>query len=264
MSRSKRFGPPTDLLSLPLEIRIQIYDNVFEYLTSAQFEISIDVDKYASSNAGQLVPQCSRQPKCHLSLAILRCNKQIYREALPAWYNRCVFFPLADEVVIATFFGRMSDFARSNIRKIHLRPRPQKIIRRVGPQATISELLRAPSWTSTCDTISILFVALEEVYIHLHPMYGVDLGRGNGLDWIIRPLSRLRGTKKTLASIGSGSQNTKTAELVGIWNELVEKANTEAEEYTACKNRIMEGRVNWSNPYWMMKRSKLQNTQGST
>lgn len=93
-------------------------------------------------------------------------------------------------------------------------------------------------------------------------MYGIDLGRGNGMDWIIRPLFRLRGAKKTLASIGSGSQNTKTAELVGIGNELVEKAATEAAEYMACKNRILEGRVDWSSSYWMMKRSELQNAQG--
>ena len=236
---------------------MEIYEYVLGISASIQFEISINADNYASSDTGRLILQYSKRPESRLDLAILRSNKQIYREALPALYNCCVFFPLADEHVITMFFGKMSDFARSNIPRLYLRPRPQKIIRRVGPHAAISRVLRGPSWTSACDKISVLFVALEELFIHLHPMYGHDLGRGDEIDWIIRPLSRLGGVKKTLASVGNGSENTKTPDMVEKWNGLMEKADREAEEYAACRNRIMKDRESWPKVYWVMKRSKL-------
>ncbi len=255
--RCNEASTPANFLSLPFEIRLDIYEYVLGVFTSTQFEVSIDIDTYASSDTGQLILKCSKRPEFFSDLAILRSSKRIYREALPVLYGHCMFFPSADEHVIAMFFGKMSDLARSNIPRLYLRPRPQKIIRRAGPHATLSQVLRGPSWTTTCEKISVLFLALEELFIYLHPLYGYDLERGNEIDWIIRPLSRLWRTKKTLASVGNGSDNTMTYEMVELWDGLMEKADLEAEEYAACRNRIMENRENWANPYWVMKRSRL-------
>ncbi|MCJ1242294.1 hypothetical protein MMC14_010302 [Varicellaria rhodocarpa] len=254
--RSKGASPPFHFLTLPTEIRMEIYEYIFGVPTFAQLEISINLDRYTSSDTGRLTLQCSKRPEFHLELAIFRTSKHVYREALPALYNRCIFFPVADENVIEMFFGNMSDFTRLNISKLYLRPRPQKNIRRIGPRATNSQVLRGPLWTLVCEKISILFVALEELFIHLHPMYGHDLWRGDEIDWIIRPLSRLWRVEKILASVGNGSENTKTPEMVDKWKELTKKADHEAEEYAACRNRIMETRESWPNPYWVMKRSK--------
>ena len=65
---------------------------------------------------------------------------------------------------------------------------------------------------SACDILSVLFINLGELLIHLHPMYGYELGKGEEMAWIIRPLTCLHGVKKTLASIGHGSDNTMTSD----------------------------------------------------
>lgn len=249
-------------LSLPLEIRLSIYEYAFELSTSQQLQVLVSEDTIATSEAGYLVLHCTKQPKHHLSLTIFQCSKQTYREALPALYLHFAFFPIADRDVITSFFGRMSAFARSSITKLQLRPRPQKIIRRTGPSATSSKTFRGPSWMSACDILSVLFINLKELLIHLHPMYGYELGKGEELGWIIRPLTRLHGVKKTLASIGHGSEKTLKLELVTTWDELVEKADHEAEDYAMAKNKIMEDTTSWSNPYWILKRNNTFRSEG--
>ena len=245
------------LLSLPQEIRLSIYEYVFELSTSQQLQVLVSDDVIASSDAGHLVLHCTKQPKHHLSLRIFQCSKQIYREALPALYRHFDFVPVADRDVLSLFFGRMSAFARSSITKLQLRPRPQKIIRCTGPRATISKTFRSPSWMLACDILSVLFINLKEVLIHLHPMYAYELGQGEEMGWIIRPLTSLRGVKKTLASVGQGSENTMVIELVTVWDKLVKKADQEAEDYATAKYLLMEGTTSWSNPYWILKRNNV-------
>ena len=247
-------------LSLPAELRITIYECMLGITTATQFEISINADAYASADTGHLALRCSKRPESRLDLAIFRVSRQIYREALPALYTRCAFCPMADAQVITMFFGQMSDFARSNITRLHLRPRPQKMVRLLKSRASLSQVMYGPSWSPACEKILLLLVALEELFIHLHPMYGHDLGRGDEIDWIIRPLSRLRGVKKILAFVGSTNVDFKTPELVHRWNELVKRADCEAEEYMASRQRVMSHEEGWSNPYWIKKRNKLLDT----
>ena len=244
-------------LSLPGELRIDIYELILGVSTSQRLEVSINTDQYASSDTGRLVFQCSKQPDYRLDLAVFRVNKQIYRESLPILYKNCIFYPLADAPLLAVFFGPMSDFARSNILRLHLKPRPHKAVRLVGPRATLSEVMRGPSWSPACEKISVLFPDLEELLIHLHPIYGYGLGDGDQLDWIIRPLSRLQGIQKVLASVGNGSDDAKTPEMNRNWNNLVKKADSDAKEYMASRTRIMENKKGWPSPYWITKRRFL-------
>ena len=255
--RSNGPNPCSYFLCLPVEIRLTIHEYALGVSTLTQVEISVCADKYASADTGRLVLQCSKSQAFPVEPAILRTNRLIYREALPLLYNRCKFFPSADEHVIATFFGQMSNYARSRIATLHLRPRPQKIVRMVGPRAVLSQVAKGPSWAPTCANLSVQLISLEELFIHLHPMYGLALESRGDIDWIIRPLSRIRGVRKTLVSVGSGSQNIMTLGHVGNWNELMENAEDEAEEYAACGDRIMKDRGSWPDPYWIAKRHRL-------
>ena len=160
---------PSYFLHLPTELRQEIYNYVLGIPTLSKVEVFIDNDRYTSSYSDSFGLQCSKSPQIPPSLAIFRSNRQIYREALPLLYRCCNFFPLDDDV-LNKFFGRMPGFARSNILRLHLKPRPQKAVRRLGPPATLSQVMKGPSWIFTCETISHLFVALEEILIYLHPL----------------------------------------------------------------------------------------------
>lgn len=255
-SSEKSPQPYFCFLSLPTEIRIEIYECVLGVVTATRFKITIDTDQYASSDTGRLILRCAKRPELHPDLAILRVNRQTYEEALPLLYGRCAFYPLADAAILASFFGHMSDFARSKIFMLHLRPRKQRIIRLAGPRATLSQVKRGPSWAPACEQISVLFTGLKELLIRLEPVHGHELERGDQLDWIIRPLSQLRGVKKTLVPVGSASGN-RTPDMVVTWNELVKKADGEIEEYSASRERIIQHKEGWPNSYWMAKRSRL-------
>ena len=108
-----------------------------------------------------------------------------------------------------------------------------------------------------CEKIPELFIALEEIFIHLHPMYGHGIRRGDGLDWIIRPLSYIGRVKKTLAFVGNGLENNTTPEMVKSWNSLMEKADRENGELVVCRMRIMENCKSWPESHWVVKRNKL-------
>ena len=253
-NRKAALSSRSHFYSLPTELRIEIYELVLGVSPTQRLEVSICTDQNASSDSGRSVLRCSKQPDFRRDLGFFRVSKQTYRESLPIPYNNCTFYPLADPTLLAAFFGPMSDFARSNIPRLHLKPRPQKVVRLVGPRATLSEVLRGPSWSPACEKIFVLFPDLEEVLIHLLPIYGYGLGDGDQLDWIIRPLCRLKGTKKLLASVGNGSDNVKTPEMDRKWNDLVEKAESDATEYMASRARIMEDPKGWPSPYWIIKR----------
>ena len=244
-------------LCLPAELRVAIYEYTLEVATVTQLKVSIHADKYASADTGRLVLHYSKQPQFCPDLTVFRASRQIYTEALPVLYKRCVFCPMADVEIISKFFGQMSDFARSNIFKLHLTPRPQKIVRLASSRANLSQVVYGPSWGPVCEKVFLFFVALGELCIHLHPSYAHDLGRGDRIDWIIRPLSRLRGMKKTLASVGDTYEEFEALKLIHNWNELVKKADCELEEYMASRQRILSSQNGWSMPYWMTKRNKL-------
>lgn len=250
-------GKLSRFLLLPREIRIEIYEYIFEISKAQPLEVLINIDTLASLSAPQLVLNWSKQPDHHPDLTIFRCSRQIYSEALPVFYQHCLFFPPADHDAIAMFFGRMTTFACSSIRRIVLRPRPQKTLHRRGPNSTTAKVVRGPSWISACEILSRLFVGLEEVFIQLHPLYGYELAKGIEMGWIIRPLSRLYGVKKTLVFVGSRSENGVTTELVERWDDLMKKADREAEEYLASRKQVVEARGRWTSPHWVVKRSKV-------
>ena len=77
------------------------------------------------------------------------------------------------------------------------------------------------------------------------------------MDWIIRPLSRLQGVKKTLFSVGDRPEDAELPALVTQWNKLIQKADREAAEYVVCRKRIMESEQGWPGAYWVMKRHEL-------
>ena len=254
---SNRSCPQCHFLSLPFELRTAIYEYVLDVSSTERLEVHITSNQLASSDAGRLVLQYSRRPRFHPDLAIFRASRKTYNEVLPILYKHCLFYPLADENVISLFFGQMSEFALSNILKLHLKPRSDKIVRLVGPRGTISQLLRGPSWGPACDKVSKLLLALEELYVHLHSMYGYQLEKGDCIGWIIRPLSRLQRVQKTLISVGDRAADDPLLALVTKWNKLIQKADREAAEYVACRNRIMESDQGWPDAYWMLKRHKL-------
>lgn len=113
---------------------------------------------------------------------------------------------------------------------------------------------------SASEILSVLSIYLKELLVHLHPMYGYELGKGVEMDWTIRPLTRVHGIKKTLACICCGSENTMTIELVMTEDELVKKADHEAEDYAVAKNQLMEDTTSWSYPYWISKKNNPTKT----
>lgn len=249
--------PPLHFLYLPVEIRLEVYEFVLGLSSSTEVEVSINLDPLASSDAGRPILQHKKRPSFHPGLAVFRVCSQVYREALPILYQRCSFYPLADVHVIRLFFGQMSDFPRSNVSRLHLKPRSHKTIRFVGPQHTLSQLVQGPSWSLVCDQVYLLFPTLKELCIHLHTMYGHQLERGDSMSWLVRPLCRLNGVDKTLYSIGNETGNEKTALLAKIWNELIKRISLETAEYAACRNRIMQNQRVWPDSYWFMKRNHL-------
>ena len=92
---------------------------------------------------------------------------------------------------------------------------------------------------SACEILSVLFINLK-LLLHLHPMDSHELGKRENMGWIIGPLTRLHGVKKTLASIRHGSENTMTTKLVTSWDELAKKADHEVEDYAMAKNQLTE------------------------
>jgi hypothetical protein len=262
---SNRFGnkdnemlPSKDFslfLFLPIELRCEMYKWLLHPGLAAILRIDNSVNQETLERK-DIVLDFIKESHTYIDLSILRVSKQIYSEALPTLYRNVIFHPVADEDVLAAFFGPMSEFTRSKIRKLRLKPRPQRIHQTLGSKTLHSQLQRAPSWAPVCTMISGLFPNLVEVEIELHSLYGYELELGEQLDWVIRPLSYLKLARKTLVRVSNRATDCKTSEMVTKWNKLVSEADREGTEYLSSIERMKEGRDNWTNAYWRIKRAK--------
>ncbi|KAI0489967.1 hypothetical protein F4859DRAFT_174288 [Xylaria cf. heliscus] len=239
---------------VPLEIRLQIYEYLLNPEPKSPAVVSVALEQdYQQVHDLALV--YTKESWASVDLNVLRTNKRIYEEALPILYQRCIFNPTADEDVLSMFFGRMSSFACSNVRRLLLKPKPQ-VVRRVGGSKTnISELRRAALWAPACAKIHALLPELREVQIDLHPMYAYQLESSGDVGWLTIPLSLLQGVKKSLVRVSKGSAEFTTVACAEKWDQAVAKADLEKAEYLSCKNRVMRSQNGWPVSYWRMKRS---------
>ncbi|KAL3957305.1 hypothetical protein ACCO45_007883 [Purpureocillium lilacinum] len=222
------------LLSLPLELRSQIYDHLLELQAPA----AVYITRATHPNDGEPLLEYTREPRTHRSLAIFRVNKQIYKEALQQLYNKHTFHIMADECVVTAFFGQMSRYARSNVRRLQTKPQPQKITRVPGVKANISQVLWAPSWSVVCASISDYLVGLDEIGIHLNSWDGYLLESGGDLGWLFAPLATLTGVRKTLVGVRARSRDLLTDKMINRWEEEITRTESERAAHLAFKSHV--------------------------
>jgi hypothetical protein len=116
---------------------------------------------------------------------MLRSSQQVYSEALPLLYARCIFKFTDNYGLVPVFRSRLSPLAANNITKIRL-----NILRKeVGAETRCA--MPEFWWASTCREIGVRFPHLQSLYLESDEMRGL---RGSGIDpsgWIRKPLEAL-------------------------------------------------------------------------
>ncbi|KXH32428.1 hypothetical protein CNYM01_00976 [Colletotrichum nymphaeae SA-01] len=237
---------PYSLLTLPLEVREQIYGYLI-HQDDRQSKIHVEISTFDDCL------RHNRVPKDLLDLAFLRVNKRIYAEGIATFYGTCVFKPVADEQTIHRFFDRLSKYARAHVRHLELTPRRSAATRFPGPQPNISQVRVTPVWGPACRAILTLLPGLIEINIRLRPVNLFELQRGCDMEWICVPLSSLRSPRKRLLL---GAQDAESSDdLIKNWTVMMEKAVLETKEYTDGMERALRHKDEWANMYWRNKRT---------
>ncbi|KAH0429892.1 hypothetical protein CcaCcLH18_08174 [Colletotrichum camelliae] len=199
----RRLADTFPLFDLPLELREQIYCFLVYYGGTVSLSRRPWGPLFSTKEA-----QFKPDP------VILRANKQAYSEAMPLLYRSCTFDLGSDttEKTVNEFFGRFSERTRRNILRVTMHPR-----------RFFATVPRIP-WEPACLAVAALLPALQEVTVVLKPNdYPFLLGDDEEADWIVGPLSSIRGAQKTLQVVKT---IPKPERLVARWNELVKAADS--------------------------------------
>ena len=206
---AQQFGHPFTFLSLPKELRLEIYEHAFS-ASSYPILVTIHRDHHCTRsrcNTAQAEPTVTlgyaKHPTISFPVALLRTNRQIYHEALPVTYRDIAFFPAPGTGLF--FFDRLSKFAQANIHRTRI-----SLSGHLGSISTDSSRF---IWAVTCAQLACL-PSLDEVELLLSsPDDFTYLSRHWDPKRILKPLCLIR-AKKVLVydRIGRYTEEAKKRE----------------------------------------------------
>ena len=109
---------PFQLMNLPFELRGQVYR---ELLAGGGQTIVVSADSVLSIWSRSCIIEGPSVHGKDITIALLRTNRSIYKEALPVLYQSHTFDFGIDVHNIAPFFDQTSFAARQNVHCIHMR-----------------------------------------------------------------------------------------------------------------------------------------------
>ncbi|KAL4931150.1 uncharacterized protein BDV17DRAFT_21620 [Aspergillus undulatus] len=154
-------------LSLPIELRVLIYQYAFSASSSWDELINVSVDRSASRihpNSPHKPLKYTRTPPLHLPVALLSTNQQIYHEALPVLFSGVRFSFALKPTSLTFLLDRFSETARNSIRYLRLYPAPLYV-----HDGTLGEQL---SWAVLCAQVARL-PSLRRVALIYHQAWDI-------------------------------------------------------------------------------------------
>jgi hypothetical protein len=188
---AQKFGNPSPFLSLPKELRLEIYEHAFS-ASSYPILVAIHRDYHCmrSRYENTLHPTRTvtlryvKHPTISFPTALLRTNRQIYHEALPVMYGDITFFPTPNTGLFSFFLDRLSKFAQGNIRRARISPS--------GHLASVSTDCSRLFWAVMCAQLACLPSLYEVEILHSSPNDLRDLWTDQHRKRILKPLCLIK------------------------------------------------------------------------
>jgi hypothetical protein len=159
---AQKFDNPSPFLSLPKELRLEIYEHAF---SASSYPILVAIHR--DHHCMRVTLRYAKHPTISFPAALLRTNRQIYHEALPVIYRDITFFPTPNTGLFSFFLDRLSKFARGNIRRARISPS--------GHLASVSTDCARLFWAVMCAQLACLPSLYEVELLHSSPNDLIDL-----------------------------------------------------------------------------------------
>jgi hypothetical protein len=180
---AQQFGNPFPFLSLPDELRLEIYKHAF---SASSYPILIDIHR--DYRCMRVTLRYAKHPTISFPTALLRTNRQIYHEALPVMYRNITFFPTPDTGLFSFFLDRLSKFAQGNIRRARISPS--------GHLASVStDCSQGLFWAVMCAQLARLPSLYEVELLHFSPNDLIDRLTDGYRKRILKPLCLIKAKK---------------------------------------------------------------------
>jgi hypothetical protein len=176
------FGNPSPFLSLPKELRLEIYEHAFS-ASSYPILVTIRRDRHCM----RVTLRYAKHPTISFPAALLRTNRQIYHEALPMMYRDITFFPTPDTGLFSFFLDRLSKFAQGNIRRARISPSSQ-----LAPVSTDCSRM---FWAVMCAQLARMPSLYEVELLHSSPNDLIDRLTDRHRKRILKPLCLIKAKK---------------------------------------------------------------------
>jgi hypothetical protein len=184
----QQFWHPFPFLSLPDELRLEIYKHAF---SASSYPILIDIHRVRATL------RYTKHPTISFPTALLRTNKQIYHEALPVMYRDITFFPAPNTGLFPFFLDRLSKFAQGNIRRARISPS--------GHLASVStDCSQRLFWAVMCAQLARLPSLYEVELLHSSPNDLIDPLTDGYRKRILKPLCLIKAKKVLVYDRTSG------------------------------------------------------------
>jgi hypothetical protein len=188
---AQQFWKPFPFLSLPDELRLEIYEHAF---SASSYPILIDIHR--DYRCVRVTLRYAKHPTISFPTALLRTNRQIYHEALPVMYRDITFFPAPNTGLFSFFLDRLSKFAQGNIRRARISPS--------GHLASVSTDCSRFVWAVTCAQLARLPSLYEVELLYPSPNDLIDLLTDGYQKRILKPLCLIKAKKVLVYDRTSG------------------------------------------------------------
>jgi len=179
---AQKFDNPSPLLSLPKELRLEIYEHAF---SASSYPILVAIHR--DYQFKRVTIRYVKHPTISFPAALLRTNRQIYHEALPVMYRDTTFFPTPNTGLFSFFLDRLSKFAQDNIRRARISPS--------GHLASVSTDCSRLFWAVMCAQLARLPSLYEVELLHSSPNDLIDLWTDYHQKRILKPLCLIKAKK---------------------------------------------------------------------
>ncbi|KAF2468521.1 uncharacterized protein BDR25DRAFT_394777 [Lindgomyces ingoldianus] len=223
------------LLSLPREIRLEIYRYILTDTSAPSLLVKIDrqpfLPCYKLTRSPTPKLKFSHEPRrsSPISLDILRANHFTYEEALPILYERAKFMPLHLDGLLPLFVSKLSSRAVSCIRRVCL---PIPII--AAPINLSNDRSKQfTNWAVTCAQVALRGTLRE---VEIHGDWAV-FQSGSNRRQLLRPLCKIKAQKVFVADLPCGDD---TLDYNGQFQGILQQTEAELKAEAGLRKQRTE------------------------